>query len=717
MTLRIVNAAPMVRSLGIEDASTRVVPIDDIDYPQHLPIFYFRAARGTNKHTLADISLLNSIYGKSTFDPLSKYYNHATLGIATVVGEGNKVVTHRVTNSTHAKLILALDLLETELPVYQRDSYGDYVKDNNGSPLPSGATVMGYIGKWVLLADGANPNDELMDSGVPIVGQQPVTPGGMTNADGVRSKVYPMVEFLCDFAGSEGNNVGFRLFANAQNVDTDALRDQKAFAYRFQMIERSTNYHTPDLVRNIFGTLTSDVTFNPQSVDLSGQSTYVKHVINDRYSNTTDGRYEFTQPLMSKTHVYERSMEIVHNKLRKAEDRYMVQQANGTYDQHKEWESEDNKFTFNCVTGKNESNSPYHTFVIDETATPDSVRLTPYTNVYLRGAQDMDLSDEAYHAGVIRDVAGYNDPDHPYQELAVHVESALWDTGFPVSVKMNLIDFISQRHDTMLFLATHVNDNEEYTKALNLEQELSTAIALRTRLRLHPESEYFATPVTRAVIFGGSGRVRNAQYRNRATLAFDRMAKFARYMGASNYRWKAGEQFSHAPGSVVESMYDVNIPWIPASLRVRTWDVGLNLPLAYNTRDYFWPAVKTVYANDTSVLTSATTVMGCCTLEKIGHKAWREYSGVDYMTNAQLKDAIESYVLGEVFGIFDSRFVIIPKVWFTRNDVLRGYSWHLTIEIYAANMKTVETLSIKSFRLSDSPFSREAYQEAGVITI
>ena len=716
MTLRIVNAAPMVRSLGIEDASTRVAPVEDYDYPQHLPLFYIRASRGSNKHTLSDISLLDSIYGRSTFDPLSKYYNHATLGLATVVAEGNKVVTHRITNSTRSKLILALDLLETELPIYQRDLYGEYETDNQGSPIPTGDTVTGYIGKWVLLADGANPDDKLIDSGVPIVGMQPITPGGMTN-NGVRSKLYPMVEFLCDFAGSEGNDVGFRLFAEPKTISTDGIRDQKAFEYRFQMLERSSNYHTPDLVRNIFGTLTSPVTFNPQAVDLSGQSTYIKHVINERYSNTTDGRYEFTQPLMSNTHVYERSMEIVHNKLREAEDKYLVTKSGGTYDEHKKWESEDAKFTFNCISGRDTTNSPYHTFVIDETATPDSVRLTPYTNIYLKGGDDKDLGADSYHEAIKEDIAGYNDPDHPYQELAVHVESAFWDTGFPIDVKMHLIDFIAQRHDTMLFLATHVNDNEEYKKSLNLEQEMSVAIALRTRLRLHPESEYFATPVTRSVIFGGSGLVRHKQYRNRATLAFDRMAKFAKYMGASNYHWKAGEQFSHAPGSVIDSMYDINIPWVPASLRVRTWDVGLNLPLAYNTRDFFWSGIKTVHDDDTSVLTSPITCFGCCTLEKIGHKAWRYFTGVDYMTNAQLKDAIEAYVRKEVFGIFDSRFVIIPKVWYTTNDVTRGYSWHLTIEIYAANMKTVETLSIKSFRLSDSPYTREVYQETGIISI
>ena len=135
-------------------------------------------------------------------------------------------------------------------------------------------------------------------------------------------------------------------------------------------------------------------------------------------------------------------------------------------------------------------------------------------------------------------------------DLPVHVESIMYDAGFPLDVKLKLAYFISQRKDTMVVLGTH--DVEDRT--LTASEEHSIAIALRTRLRLFPESEYWGTPVTRAIIIGRSGLVRNSQYNKRLPLTYELAVKAARYMGAGNGRWKNGAHFDGAPGSIVEEM-------------------------------------------------------------------------------------------------------------------------------------------------------------------
>ena len=42
----IVNAAPMVINLGIKDLSRRVVPLNFLEIPQHLPKLYWFAEEG-----------------------------------------------------------------------------------------------------------------------------------------------------------------------------------------------------------------------------------------------------------------------------------------------------------------------------------------------------------------------------------------------------------------------------------------------------------------------------------------------------------------------------------------------------------------------------------------------------------------------------------------------------------------------------------------------
>jgi hypothetical protein len=218
---------------------------------------------------------------------------------------------------------------------------------------------------------------------------------------------------------------------------------------------------------------------------------------------------------------------------------------------------------------------------------------------------------------------------------------------------------------------------------------------------MYPESDYFGTPVLRGMIVGRSGKLRNSQFTKTLPLTAEIAIKSAKYMGASNGRWKNGSHFDGAPGSVVSYMYDINITWVPASVRNRNWDVGLNWVQAYDRRSYFFPALKTVYDDDTSVLNSYITAMAIAQLNKVAHAAWREFTGTSHLTNAQFAQRLNDFVSNNVRGRFDERFVIVPDATFTDLDLLRGFSWTLPIKIYAANMKTVMTTYVQAYRIED----------------
>jgi hypothetical protein len=206
------------------------------------------------------------------------------------------------------------------------------------------------------------------------------------------------------------------------------------------------------------------------------------------------------------------------------------------------------------------------------------------------------------------------------------------------------------------------------------------------------------------MIMGRSGLIRNNQYTKRLPLTYEVAIKAARYMGASNGRWKNGAHFDGAPGSIVEAMNDINIKWVPTSVRNRNWDIGLNWVQAYDRRSFFFPAFKTVYEDDTSVLNSFITAMACCYLNKVAHATWREFSGVSYLTNVQFLERINAHVTKLTEGRFDGRFVIQPAAYIDEYDALRGYSWHLPIKIYSPSMKTSMIASTYAFRIDpDTP--------------
>lgn len=236
---------------------------------------------------------------------------------------------------------------------------------------------------------------------------------------------------------------------------------------------------------------------------------------------------------------------------------------------------------------------------------------------------------------------------------------------------------------------------------MSSSQESSLAIALRTRLQMYPESDFFGTHVMRGMIMGRSGKLLNSQFGKKLPLSFELAVKAAKYMGAGNGVWKSGFSFDQAPNNAIEMFSEVNVTFTPATVRNKDWAVGLNWVDSYDRKTLYFPALKTVYDNDTSVLNSFFTMMACIELQKVGERTHRRFSGVSSLSNAQLIERVNTFVKENTNSRFDGRFVIEPDAYFTAADVARGYSWTLPIKIYAPNMKTVMTLSVQSFRLED----------------
>jgi hypothetical protein len=317
--------------------------------------------------------------------------------------------------------------------------------------------------------------------------------------------------------------------------------------------------------------------------------------------------------------------------------------------------------------------------------------------VFAAGGSDGTMTQASFDQLVREEMEAYLDPNNPVQELAVNVESIIYDTGFSLATKYALLGFIGVRKDTFVNLSTY----EAGTRILEPSEEHSIAIALRTRAQMYPESDHFGTPVMRTMIMGRSGKIRDSLYTAEVPLTYEVAIKSARYMGASNGAWKNGAHFGGAPGSVLDFMTDISITWVPASVRNRNWDVGLNWVQSFDRRSYFFPALKTVYDDDTSVLNSYTVALAIGQLNKIAHSAWRQFSGSDHLSNAVLAQDVDNFIQARVKDKFDGRYVIKPQTQFTDMDLLRGFSWTLPIKIYANNLRSVMTTYTQAFRMED----------------
>ncbi len=691
MPNQIVNAAPMVVQRGTQDLSTVPLPIVPEAVPQHLPKFYFYGKRGPTTPQLVVSESMYNTYGIESFDLTQKYANHVTPFINGVNAKGNMMMLQRMIPADAgpaATINLSLDVLATTVNQYQRNADGSIYLSANGQPNIIGST-QGFKVKWVFSYNVASS---------PLGSLAMSTGTQVDTATGATSQLYPIFQFEVGSQGAYGNNCAIRLWApnliSDPGMDTAILINQRAYPIYLAVYTRPNSRSAPSVIPTLLGSNSVTSVLVPGLIDsLTGQEMYIQNNFIDSYQNVQNIQANGMPNVygdFGSMYTYQNNINTLIAQFFAAEVPYIGVNTDFT-------SNPEDIFMFNMISGVNSNGSPYTTFQLVDDAS--SVRLTDYANIYAQGGSDGTMNDALFDQLVASAVAEYGNPNSPLMDLAVNVESSLYDSGFGIATKQAMANFISIRKDTFLTLSTYVVTADGGMQ-LSEAEENSIAIGLRTQLQMYPESAYFGTPVVRAMIVGRNGKLLNSPWRHHVPLTYEVAIKSAAYMGAANGRWKTGSSFDCAPGSIINSMYDVNITWISDQERNNDWDVGLNWVQNYDRSSLFFPALKTVYDNDTSILNSYFVAMAICQLNKIAHAAWRQFSGVESLDNAQLADAVNLFVTDAVKNIFDGKYIVVPDTLFTEMDILRGYSWTLPISIYGPNMKTVMKTFVQAYRIS-----------------
>ena len=204
---------------------------------------------------------------------------------------------------------------------------------------------------------------------------------------------------------------------------------------------------------------------------------------------------------------------------------------------------------------------------------------------------------------------------------------------------------------------------------------------------------------------GRYGTKTDSLYPKKLPTILELASKTAKFMGASDGVWNPAYLFDRSPNSELNLFTGLNVTFTPDGQRNKDWANGLNYPISFSRSKTFFPALKTAYDNDTSVLTNFFTAMACVQLEKVGLQVWREFSGVISLTPGQLVKEVNQSVIDKTTGVFAGLFNIVPNAAVTSFDEQLGYAWHLPISIYANVSKTVMTLSVQAYRMASTASS------------
>ena len=162
------GATPRFVPLGANDKSVRAQPVDPVERPSHLPKFYIFASKGPSKDNIVSGGAAVNLYGSDTFDEHSPFFTHSTKFLIGCTGAGQQVMVQGLLPSDigpRSNIALYMDVLESDIPNYKRNSSGDIVKDTAGAPVVDDAkpTVKGYEIKFVT---DYNSTEEPVQSGL-----------------------------------------------------------------------------------------------------------------------------------------------------------------------------------------------------------------------------------------------------------------------------------------------------------------------------------------------------------------------------------------------------------------------------------------------------------------------------------------------------------------------------------------------------------------------
>lgn len=718
-----INAAPKAYLLGTEDLSGGQLVLEPEAIPTHLPLVYTFAEKGDTLPQLVIGDSATRYFGARTFDLRDRFATHQTLLYQAVTSAGNPVMLQRVIPEDApppAGFALWLDLsAEDEVVQYERNLDGSYLKDGStGALIPklSGGVVVkapGHIGKLVvtrlprvnatgdvitpaMIADYNSGNTSVDIKPVAnLMGSLTSVTGSITNTDAVVSTRHPLMEFEVSSVGSYGDNCGIRFWPSTAKSTTPPdlrlLSDNKAFLYNMQVVQRPEANATPLIVRTLDGEMSIPFMFKDGAINkATDQELFFGKRAIASWEDLESTSGIPLQGLFGKHHVYYSNMQLIAAQIATRENSLDASFSAAA----------DDLWLVNWMTGENASGNPYYSYQL-QGPSQGGYSLTGNTTIWASGGGDGTMTFDTFDALVKTQLENFGDLEAPLLDMAQYPISVIYDSGFTMPTKKKMFVPMGRRKDVVVILST-----QALNEAPNSESEDSSiGIALQTEARLYPESEAYGTPTCRAMVVGHSGLLTNSQWSELTPLTIDIASKFAAYMGNGLGSWDSNKKPDSSPNNWVKGFRAVNNTYKPDPARTRDWTNGLVWVQHFDRRNLFYPALQTVYDDDTSTLNNIFTPFIIAELEKICFRTWAQLSGDNSLTTEQYIERSDELILEEVRlrNNFDNRARVIPETYISAGDEARGYSYSCNVNLYTNTMRTVGSYTIVARRMSDLP--------------
>ena len=684
-----INSTPRIVYGGINDKSRGTPSRAPITYPQHAPLLRLWCESGTDKTVFLgnENSDFNTMFGAQTLARRGKFFNLQSLLAETLLAAGNGFFVKRLipSDAKKSRLIVGLEIVRDEIPAVQERlsgfNYDGQIPEPNVNPLPP---VDGLRGRIVI---------------VPVVGEPgtaEVMPGTLlAEVDGTQADIYPLFELPASYFGASGNNLGVRIWApndKTNEVWDEATADTfKTRMFRMQFMQKIANTNIPAIVLTAFGEDYVDVCFTPGAYSAStDKEYYLGDTLIKAYSDDgiESGLAPLTSPF-SKVYVYDDHIKAVQDMIYARELALNPAIAASI--------TQSSQIDF--LTGAGVDGDLYPSLYLLG-ALDGGIVLGDGTTVYAKGGEDGTMTHASYEELVTVENTAFGQLGDLYENVALYQFSHIYDTGLSMNGKFAMMNTLAQRRDLKCVFTTYV---EAEQRMPTLSEELSRGQVLMTRLKAYPESTLYGTGICRAEVVYQTGELMGGGYSKPVPQILDYANNWAKFAGAGTGILLDGADIDQDPNNMVTLVKNLNVPYFPARAQSNAWESGGTYSLTFDTRSNYYPCVRSVYQDETSVLLSPITTNIACDIVRQIIRIHQKFSGNAKLTKEQLIERSDKEILRIVEGRYAGRVQIRPETYINDADANNGVTWHCKVRLYANNPRTTMFFELETYRMDALP--------------
>lgn len=534
----------------------------------------------------------------------------------------------------------------------------------------------------------------------------------VTTADATqKSMVYPILEVEASYVGEWYNQVGFAIESvTGSSANAKLMKELLSYPYRLSILNKENPKASPMIFNNLVGEPYTDFVFKENAINPVTKGAFsFEYATEFTFYNEVDKDKATVYKDMEPIYFYRKNFEKVLKEIFNYEKEYisydMKQYEDGEEASTMMWYDYINPDPVEIVaeygllnpfTCKSTRNIPYMTVMYEnnkpsqDVADLNEVNLMVKTPLFLENGSDGELTVEEYESFVRSDITKYRDENSEYMDRAVNPETFLWDNGFSLDTKNVLNSFISQRKDTVVVLSTVFE--EEKGKVTSPSDQLNIGGGLVKMLQAYVESDVFGTDAMRAAVVMGTGRTTESS--DRVSLVEDLAVKTVKLLGGTGTKWDTTELFDSSPKNQITELIDVEPKLLKSNLQTSLSNGRINYPLPNQHKGHYFPALSTVYTNDTSIAHSFINMIAMPFADRVAYYTWVRHTGDIKLTPAQFITAVTNYANSLLTSAYGGIIDAVAKCILDEADQARGYTWHLEIKLNGNVMKTKQLSSI-----------------------